>query len=142
MKKSDFAELVRDYLEAREFSEFEARKLAEKKLEHFGVSVPLYEDVMMKLDDEWTIHQMHLLEKKRLGWVRFIGWLFIGCGFATMITVSIVTAGMGLLLPCGVIAIGGLTIFLVKSREDNLKSKMDLREYDWKQWFQKLNLDS
>ena len=134
--QNEFVTLVSGYLESRLNKEFVSDASLVVKFNSIGIEESLHKNFIIKMDDEWTQHQIYKEQSKDLKLKMFFAYLGCFAGL-TVLVISLL----------GLLPVGGMTVMMYRligggavagivaqSALGKVNSDKINRQFIWKSW--------
>jgi hypothetical protein len=128
--------IVESYLEARRFKTKVTNSEYKQKLKLINISENKIDDIILKMDDEWTSEHLLRMKIKRSRANMFGGYIIgvLGIIITVLTFLGILFNGQIFIFFYGAIAAGIVTGILSQSSISSIKHELKMRKYKWKNW--------
>tara|TARA_B110000211_G_scaffold230756_1_gene290853 strand:- start:2326 stop:2808 length:483 start_codon:yes stop_codon:yes gene_type:complete len=130
--------IIEAYLESRKSDSYEPIEF-KRKLSRLGCSNDKVEDLLLKMDDEWTIEVLlELEEKKSIGYLRGSYFITITGLILTLVsTLDLIINENTIYIFYGAIIGGATGVVISKGSLRSIKHQRKTRKVKWTYWIEK-----
>jgi hypothetical protein len=134
--QNEFVKIVFSYLESRLNKEFVSDASLVEKFNSIEIDEAWHKDLIIKMDDEYTQHQIYRERTKDLKFKRFFALLGCISGLVVLVIsfLDLLPGGNMVVVMFGLIGGGAVGAIAAQSALNQISSDKNNRQFIWKSW--------